>query len=212
MTDKQCFSVSEVATRWGCSEADILRLAAARKLSLGLWLSNVDVQVGTLDGSGDELRWHVESERLFTGFVPLDASTVAKIARGWSWHLSKVGDMGNGRRMVVKDSEFQVHRSQLRITPEECSRVERSRRVAREAPKRRRPKFNLSSASVELQAAIACHDALYARGHLVWARDHRAQILEWLDQQHPELGGESIARIADVVNKRPAGEDGGENA
>ena len=72
MADKECFSVSEVATRWGCSEADILRLAVAKKLTLGLWLANVDVQIGTLDGSGDALQWTVEAERPFTGFVPLD--------------------------------------------------------------------------------------------------------------------------------------------
>lgn len=208
MQDKQCFSVSEVATRWGCSEADILRFAAENKLTLGLWLSNVDVQIGSLDGSGDALQWVVEAEQLFTGFVPLDAATVAKIARGWTWHLSKVADMGNGRRMVVKDSEFQVHRSRLRITPEECSRVERARRVPRGGPKKRKPTFNLSSASAELQAAIVCHDALYAKGRLVWARDHRAQILQWLEEQHPNFSDESRCRIAELVNKRPAGEEG----
>jgi hypothetical protein len=208
MADKQCLSVSEVATRWSCSEADILRFAVEKKLTLGLWLSNVDVQIGTLDGSGDSLQWTVEAERAFTGFVPLDAATVAKIARGWTWHLSKVADLGNGRRMVVKDSEFQVHRSRLRITPEECGRVERARRLPHGTPKKRRPAFNLSSASQELRAAIACHDALYAKGRLVWTRDHRAQILQWLEQQHPDFSDESRQRIADLVNKRPAAEEG----
>ena len=156
MTDKQCFSVSEVATRWGCSEADILRFAAERKLTLGCGCPTWTCRSARWTAAATSCSGTVESERLFTGFVPLDAATVAKIARGWTWHLSKVADMGNGPAHGGQGQRVPGPPQPGCVSPRGVLSVSSApAALPRGAPKKRKPTFNLSSASAELQAAIA---------------------------------------------------------